>query len=173
MKNPPLTDPHLITKSVRGELSDAEQRLLAQRLRDDPAFQEEYTEEQRLESLLHKLPNAPVSSNFTSLVLQAALREPREIAPPSRFPWIRTAFARVATGLALVTIVGILLVRQYRQADHSQMAESVSAFTEVASVMASDKTSPEVLFRDFEAIQHLAIPSESELDLELLVALQK
>ena len=52
------------------------------------------------------------------------------------------------------------------------MARSVGSFTQVASAL-SPEQKPGLAFEDFEAIQRYSLPSESELDLELLAALQK
>ena len=164
----------LVAKALKGELSDAEQRQFQQRLESDPALRESFAEEQRLNQLLGRLPNAPVSTNFTSLVLQAVRQEQRRPAhSEGRFGWLRFKFARVAAGVAAVLLVGVVGLQQYRQAQQSEMARSVSAFTEVASAIGSEATPPPEVFQDFEAIERLFIPQEPELDLELLFALQK
>jgi hypothetical protein len=87
--------------------------------------------------------------------------------------WFRFRFARVAVGLAAVVAAGFFGLLQYREAEREQIARSVSAFTEVASAIGSEQTPPVAMFQDFEAIQKLSIPQETELDLELLFALQK
>ena len=56
--------------------------------------------------------------------------------------------------------------------NRQEIARSIASFSQVASAM-SPKEKPALVFRDFEAIQRLAAPADSELDLELLVALQK
>lgn len=164
----------LIAKALKGELSGAEQRQFEQQLRDDPALRAAVEEEQRLNHLIGRLPNVPISTNFTSLVLRAVRQAERKPAHhEGRFGWPRWGFARVAAGLAAALLVGVIGVQQYRQSQQSQVAQSVSAFTEVASVIGSEGTPPPEVFQDFEAIQRLSIPHEPELDLELLFALQK
>lgn len=166
-----------VAKALKGELTEAEQRQFQQRLQNEPALRAAFEEEQRLEHLIGRLPNVPVSTNFTSLVLQAVRREERRPArSEGRFGWLpflRGPFPRVAAGLAAVLLAGVVGVRQYRQSQQTEMARSVSAFTEVASAIGSEETPPPAVFRDFEAIQRLSIPREPELDLELLFALQK
>ena len=82
-------------------------------------------------------------------------------------------FVRVAAATLALAMMGILGLQQYRNAQRSQMAQSLSAFTEVASVIGSEETPSPAMFRDFEAIEKLSLPREPELDMELLLALQK
>lgn len=167
-------DPNgLIRRALKKGLSQEEQGQFAQRLRDDPEFRRQYEEERGLESLLARLPDAPVSTNFTSLVLQAVRAEQRKPASSGgRFHWLRFKFTRVAVGLATVAVAALVGLKQYQKSERQELARSVTAFTEVASVMGSRQTPTAEVFRDFEAIHRLSIPQE-ELDLELLVALQK
>ena len=175
MNSPESNDPkELVLRALRGDLSEAQKREFQARLEKDKSLQELFTEEQRLENLIERLPDAPISSNFTSLVLQAARAEERKsIQAGERFTWSQFRFARVAAGLAAVVIAGFVGIKQFQQAEQKQIAQTVGAFTEVATVISTEQASPATVFQDFEAIQQLSLPAESELDLELLVALQK
>jgi anti-sigma factor RsiW len=174
MNNPQTNDlEDLISRALRGKLTKEEQTQFEQRLQADASLRQRFKEEQRLERLLECVPKFPVPTNFTSLVLQAVRREQRQPAKTPGRGWFRFTYARVTTGLAVVLAAGLLVLQQYRQAERNQMARSVSAFTEVASVISSEKTPPTAVFQDFEAIQQLSLPADAELDLELLVALQR
>jgi anti-sigma factor RsiW len=161
----------LFAKALRGELSAPEMRNFERRLETEPALREAWLLEQRLDRALGRLPNVPVSTNFTSLVLQSVRSE--ETPAQSRTPrWLGFRFPRLAAGLAIVGLAGFVTLHQYRRTQNEEMARSVSSFTQVASAL-SPEQKPGLAFQDFEAIQRYSLPSESELDLELLAALQK
>jgi anti-sigma factor RsiW len=172
-----MKDPkELVAKALRGDLLKTEQVEWERLLQNDPETRRSFEEEKALEQLLDRLPDAPLSSNFTSLVLQAAARENKTEASWSsvsrwRLPF-RSVFARVAGSLALVLVLGLVIGRQYRKAEDSKVARQIQSVTQAASEIASVNTPPEEVFRDFEAIQRLSAAG-NELDMELLVALQK
>lgn len=173
MKNPDGNEVNeLITKALRGELTQAERAELDRRMELNPGLREAYGKEVGLEHLLERLPNSPVPSNFTSLVLRAVRKEDRVQPTAQKFPWVRFRIARLATGLAVVTVAGILSIHQYQKAEEQEMVRSVASFTEVAAAMSPEQR-PGLVFQDFEAIERLTVPTEADLDLELLVALQK
>jgi anti-sigma factor RsiW len=174
MNNPRTNElEELISRALRGELSIDEQQRFMRRLREDATLRQRFEEEKALELLLERAPKLPVPTNFTALVLLAVHKEQREPEKRTVAAWFRLRFARVAIGMAVAVAAGFFVLQQYREAERDQMARSVSAFTEVASVIGSEQTPPTAVFQDFEAIQKLSIPAETELDLELLVALQK
>ena len=178
MNNPPTNEMNdLITRALRGQLSESETRAFERRLETDQALREAYTLEQALDQALEHLPNIPVSTNFTSLVLQSVQSDGPARSLPEKIGWsrwsrLRFRFSSLATGLAVVTLVGIFSIRQEQKSDQQEMVRSVTSFTEVASALNSDEV-PNHVFQDFEAIQRLSVPADSEVDLELLVALQK
>ena len=172
MNKPPTNEmDDLIIRALRGQLTEAEARDFQQRLKDDQALREAYAFELKLEQALEHLPNVPLSTNFTSLVLQKVRAEQPHLIAEQR-GWLRFRFARLATGLAVATVAGVLSLHHYRRAEQQEMLARVTGFTEVASAFSSEQP-PNLLLQDFEAIKRLAVPAESELDLELLVALQK
>jgi anti-sigma factor RsiW len=170
MKDPDRQD--LIARALRGPLSQPEEREFQALLRSDPAFHAEWQLERALDHALAALPDAPVSTNFTSLVLQAALHQESPQARPAR-PWFRSLVAKLAAGLATLAVLALALVQQREGAQRRELAATVNAFTDVASVVGIDQASSTDVFENFEAIQLLSLPAESELDLELLVALQR
>lgn len=174
MNNAHSNDPNeLMAKALRGELSDGQKQVFEQLLRSDEAVRTVFAEEKALQKALDRLPNAPVPSNFTSLVLQAVHAEKPRPARGRGMGWFSFRFARVAAGLATFAAAGLITIHQFRRSEQREIAQSISAFTEVAQVIGASQASPAVLFQDFETIQKLSVPAESELDLDLLVALQK
>jgi anti-sigma factor RsiW len=128
--------------SWRRELTPAEDARLQAWLASHPEAKADWDAEGRLSRLLTELSAPPVSSNFTSLVLQALERE--GVAGPGRTrawwllrSWVlRTALASVVLGLSL----GILAHHRRVQSERVAMARSV---TEMYPVMAASK--PEVI----------------------------
>ena len=173
-RNDDLED--LISRALRGKLTSEEQARFDQRLATDVRLRETFEEERALEKLLDRRASVPVPSNFTALVLQS-LHAQSQTQPSIELSrqrgWFRFTFARVSTALTAVAVAGFLALQQYREAQQSEMARTVSAFTEVASAIGAEKVPATTVFQDFEAIRHLSLPAEAEMDLELLVALQK
>ena len=165
----------LIAKALRESLSEAEKQQWAQLLDQDPNIRARFAEEQALERALERLPDIPISSNFTALTLQAATRE----SPAKRSFWrlrlplLHATFARVVAVLVGVCAIGVAIGVRYQQSERADMAMRVRSLTELASVVGSGKTRPEELFQNFDAIQRLPVSAEGDLDMELLVALQK
>src|SRR5687768_11096099 len=104
----------LLARASRRELSASEMRDFERRLEVDSALREAWLLEQNLERALHRLPNVPVSTNFTSLVLQSVLAE-QPSAQPRRTRWFRLPFPRLAAGVAVVGLAGFLALHQYRK----------------------------------------------------------
>lgn len=118
-----------------------------------------------LDRLLERLPDAPLSSNFTARVLQS-LPASREIR--------RTGWWTVWGGLsfswkmaAASVCVGFVLIGQYRHqvAVRDEVARSVVAVGNLASFPTVE------MMENFEAIRRLNDVTEG-VDLELLAALQ-
>src|SRR4030095_14976512 len=104
---------------------------------------------------LRQLPDAPLSSNFTSQVLRAVEMEQArpERARPSLLAWCGDWMRRHLPQTVSVLLLFVLAaagVQQYRSYSRKQVAESVGKFYSVT--MAFPK--PEV-FEDFEVIHQL------------------
>jgi hypothetical protein len=164
----------LIAKALRDSLSEAEKHEWQQLLESDAELRGRFGEELALDRALEQLPDVKLSSNFTSLAVQAALREPKQRKRWSfPLPWLQPVFARVAAGLIMISVLGISIAHYYRKAERADMALGVRSFTEVASALGNNHAPAAEVFQNFEAIQRLSMPSEGDLDMELLVALQK
>lgn len=164
----------LIFKALRSELAPREKEAFDRLLLAELEFKQAWEEENALEQSLERLPDAPVSSNFTALVMQAVARDERAPAKTRVFPWWRFRFIRVATGLALVAGLGLGIRHFQNNAEQQTMAQSIGAFSEVAAVITPENARAVEVFQNFETIRNLEhLPAPSEIDMELLVALQR
>jgi hypothetical protein len=152
--------------SWRRKLTAAEESELRAWLAANPTARDDWQAEAALSRVLEHLPNAPIPSNFTARVLQAVEMENvatrRQLESKWRWMWQpllpRIAFAAVVLG------IGFLSFHEARAARRMQLAKSVAAISEVASL-----PGPEVL-KDFDAIRQLT-PTPPP-DTELLALLQ-
>lgn len=169
----------LLLRAVTRKLTPEEQARFDQLIASDPAFREAWEEEKTLEQSLAALPDAPISSNFTSIVLQAAQRQEntRTAAPARFFRWPRLSWTTRLAGMAAACLALVLGIHQYQTHQRTEVAESLSAISDVTTVLTpeqDDATQAAALLQDFDAIASLSnMPAEPELDLELLVALQR
>lgn len=163
----------LVQASWRRRLTPAEEAEVQAYLALHPDKQTQWDEESALSDFLRQLPDAPVPSNFTSLVLQAIESERRvETAHKlSGLEYWHRWLARhtpkfAATGLLLVC--GMVGIHQYHGHQQRQLAHAAaSTWGEVVSVVPT----PEV-FEDFDTIKQLRNAS-AHSDEELLTVLQK
>ncbi len=147
MTNDPIYQ-RLRDLSWQRKLSGAEEAELRAWLAAHPEAQADWEAEAALTAALDRLPDAPLSSNFTARVVVAACREtaarPQGFGgwPWLRVPWLpRTAFATIVVAAGLVSYVLV------QDAHRKKLAESVAVVANVSSL-----PSPEIL-RDFDAIR--------------------
>ena len=140
-----------------------------------PLAQADWEEDLALTRHLQELPDAPVSSNFTSLVLQAVDAEtiprPRRdaMARCSWLGWWGRLAPRVALA-ALTVALGVGGLFKYEQIHtRKQVAKDVETFSLVAKFPTA-VAGPEA-FEDFDAIQKLQ-PVSFSTDEDLLAALR-
>jgi anti-sigma factor RsiW len=163
----------LLQASWQRKLTAEEQAQLRAFLAAHPEAQADWEEETLLTQHLERLPAPPVASNFTAQVMQQLdlelAREAREESRSVATPWWRRRLVpRYATVLllAFLVVTGLLQYREYQQTQRTQLVDSVTQLTPVASVLRPE------LMQDFEAIQQLRyVPSVS--DQELLAALEE
>ena len=156
--------------SWRRRLTQTEDASLQHYLSNHPEAHEDWLTETELSRLLRQLPDAPVSSNFTARVVQAARLEAatRQRAGAWNWPawlsignWLpKTAVATLAVGLLLS-----LGYNQHQKHMRAAFARNVVQLTDAVS--ASD---PE-LMQDFEPIRQMG-ETQPKADLEL-IALMK
>lgn len=125
--------------------------------------------EARLTAALGRLPDAPVSSNFTARVLAAVDREEaaasRTYVGSALWPWLRTAWWPRVAAAALVIVVTSLAVRQQSERSyHEHLAHTVAT-------VALNQPVPSVeALENLDAIQRLG--QSARADGELLSMLQ-
>jgi anti-sigma factor RsiW len=160
----------LRTASWRRRLAPAEEARVNAYLAAHPEGQNDWEEDLALTRQLQELPDVPVPSNFTSLVLQAI---DAERVQQSGFGahsrgwqrWLKRLTPRLAFA-ALALSLGATSLWKYEQIHtRKQVAAAVERFVKVTNL-----PGPEVL-EDFDAIQQLQAVSFST-DNELLAALR-
>jgi anti-sigma factor RsiW len=154
--------------SWRRPLTPAEESRLAKWLAAHPEAQAEWDTDAALNETLAALPNAPVASNFTARVVQAAQREAFGAqSRPLRSPWPANWWLRFVPRIALAAVVLGAVLASYNHTQSARRAEwarSLATVSQVASL-----PSPEVL-KDFDAIA--ALSSTPPADEELLKVMQ-
>jgi hypothetical protein len=144
----------------RRELTPGEDAQLRNWLAAHPEDLADWEGETIINECLTRLPDVPVPSNFTALVLQ----ETQRLSHPTRrtgwwprLVWLpRVAFACVVLGL------GVFTYQRVQESERQQVVRTVSVLSEVAAV-----PSPEAL-KDFDAIRvldHTPPPDEELLKL--------
>ena len=160
----------LRTASWRRRLAPAEEARVTAYLAANPEAQHDWEEDLALSRQLQELPDAPVPSNFTSLVLQAidteTVQQPVPVALNRSWQtWLSRFAPRLALG-ALVLSLSVASLWKYEQIHtRKEVAEAVERFVKVTNL-----PGPEV-FEDFESIQHLQ-PVSFSTDNDLLAALR-
>jgi anti-sigma factor RsiW len=157
----------LLATSRRRALTPDEQARAETWLALHPEARAAWEEERRLDELLRRLPDAPMSSNFTAQVLAQVRRETaaKEQAGARSGGWLRWL---PRPGLALTAAILVLLplvLWKLRVQQRAQLAASVQTLSGVAAVPTVE------MLADFEAIMRLSrLPANS--DAGVLTALQ-
>jgi anti-sigma factor RsiW len=150
-------------------LTAAEETRLSEWLETHPEDRADWELEQSLNGALDRLPDAPVSSNFTSRLIQSIELEERRSERETKVgswwrlgnPWRWV----LRGGLASVVLAaGLLTVHQVQVQQRQQIVDGVAAVTTVSAM-----PNPEIL-QDFEAIR--ALSPAPAADEELLALLQ-
>ena len=155
--------------SWRRTLTEAEQAELRAHLAAHPEAQADWEAEAGLNELLSRLPDAPVSSNFTARVLQSVEREAaaRGRPPLAGWAWGWRGLSWMPKAAAAMLVVGLSLLayQRHQVVTRVRVAESLVAVADVRSL----PTNPEIL-KDFEAIRRLS--QTTRADEELLALLK-
>ncbi|MGZ4974316.1 MAG: hypothetical protein ACXWKG_01655 [Limisphaerales bacterium] len=153
-------------KSWVEPLSAQESDDLRQLLAANPELQKDWDEEALLTTALNRLPDAPVSSNFTSRVMQAVQRADAE-TERKRAPW--RAFWRYGWaakfGVAIAMLcLGTFSFREYQANARAKLAADVKAFAETAPIPQVD------WLKNFDTIEQMS--KVQVADNELMMARQ-
>ena len=153
--------------SWRRKLTPAEEAELSTWLQSHPELRAQWEAEMGLTEALRRMPDAPLSSNFTSQVLAAVEREGRPVTGAAQSKlwewrvWLGWLPRKLAFG-AVILIAGVMSYHHFQDAHRAELVRSVKTLSEVAAM-------PDIL-QDFDAIQRLAAAPQA--DEELLKLLQ-
>jgi len=170
--NSPIHD-ELIRLGLKRELTDDDRARIDATLAAHPELREQWEADAALGRVLRHLPDVPVSSNFTSRVLDAIELEERAVVRAavrsSWRDWLRRVQPRLSWvfALALVVAFGTYQYRVQqgtRARTQIEQAHFVHEIRDLSQEMAA-LPGPEV-FKDFEAInQFRQVSSVSDDDL--------
>ena len=162
------TDPlfnQLREQSWRRELTPGEEAALRDWLAKHPETQADWENQTALNEALRRLPDAPLSSNFTSRVLQAVQRGQAAESRRTRRGQI-TWWRRLVWRLGLACVIGAAGFFSYEQyyAAHlrAQVKQSIVAVSAVSSLPSAE------ILENFEAIRLSGTPAADEKLLSLL-----
>lgn len=162
----------LIRLSLRRHLTAEDRLRIEAAVAAHPELKKDWESDAALGRLLRELPDAPVSSNFTALVVDAIEREERVTvrSRTSRFRWPQWVRPRAATVFGFVVVIAFA-AHQYRdRQDRSELAQDIRRVSQEFATLPS-LPGPEI-FHDFEAIDRLRQVSVVSDD-ELLKVLQQ
>ena len=152
---------HLRESLWRRKLTDAERA----ELRTQPEISADLELESHLSEMLAKIPDAPVSSNFTTRLMQAV--ELQESRRPRRwnFNWNWHALLpRIAVAAAVVLFAGATFHHYQLTGERTRLAKNVALVAGAQPLPSMDA------LNNFDAIQRMSKPAHA--DEELLALLQ-
>jgi hypothetical protein len=161
-----LADPKKLRETVqRGSLDSAEEAELEAYLAQHPEQRPDWEEELALSHLMRQLRDAPLASNFTVRVLEAA-RMPSQAAFGSWVAWrqfLRLGWVPRVAAVSAALLLSLLGYHHYQVLARKQAAETV------AEVLRSGTTLE--MLQNFEVIDRLnQVPRDPDKD--LIAALQ-
>jgi anti-sigma factor RsiW len=165
--NSPEDNP-LLETGLRHEVTPVEHAQVQAFVASYPEAATYWEEDLCLNQLLRQLPDQPVSSNFTALVLQAASQNAPAPASARVAWWSRSRLRRwiPRTALAIVAVsAGLLSYHEYQMHTRAEMAQSVARFCRVSTLVPVDTLT------DFDAINRLG-QAHVAVDEELFAALK-
>jgi anti-sigma factor RsiW len=164
--NDPLIN-QLRETTWRRPLTANEAEALQVWLAAHPEARAEWELELALSENLSRLPEAPVSNNFTARVLGAIEQETTAARPrQSKWRWSWTAFLPKAAVAVVILGSSLVAYERHHLAQRASLAHQVAAVSEVAAV-----PDPAVL-RDFETIRRLGQVRPDEDLLVVMAALK-
>jgi hypothetical protein len=163
----------LLEEALSGKLSSEQKKRFESLLSAHPTLRKEWEDELLLNTVLSRLPDVPISTNFTSRVLQAAQRLTKRSRPGFLF-WPRFSWVHGAATAIIVVSLGLAGLKYQNYSARRQMANELGRMNEVASILPATAPSDIEVLKNFDAIRTLAyVPAQSDVDLELLTALEK
>jgi len=155
----------LLEKRWRDKLTAAEEASVRAWLAQHPESKMDWDLETQLSEALERLPDVPVSNNFTARVLQAVEREAAARKPSAYgMPWfVRVLLPRAAVASAVLG-AGIVTYHEHTSAKRAVLVQGVKVVAGVPSL-----PDPDIL-QNFEVIRQL--PASIGPDTELLTAMK-
>ena len=151
----------LLAESWRRALTPEETARLQAFLTSQPERAEEWADEVALNEALDRLPQAPVSSNFTALVMQAVERD--SAREPAAFnqgrTWLGRWLRRPASGLAWAALLMLTLWLGFQQFHTQPKTEQARNLAVILQAVAPEPG----VFEDFDAIQRMPRADDEEL----------
>lgn len=154
-------------KSWVEPLSAAEAAELKQFLSQNPETQQDWEDDAALTTALNRLPDVPVSSNFTSLVLQAVQREEAQVerkAASSRAFWRFGWIPKFAIAIAMLCL-GTFSFHEYQLASQQRTEKLAKEVREVAEVAAAAPIPRVDWLKDFDTINRMGKVQVADNDL--------
>ena len=129
-----------------------------------PEARAAWEEDAALNRSLQNLPDAPLSSNFTALVMQAVQREalPTPRAPSAIRLWWRRLSWGIACATVAISAVSVGLQQHHHNNELRARREVATGLAVLANV--TTLSDPAVL-SDFDAIQRLSLTSGDDEEL--------
>lgn len=164
----------LLDLRLQRPLLPEEQSRLDELGSQHPEIRDHWDEEMRLSELLNRLPDAPVSSNFTARTLEAVQQEtaPKRASRRRLFGGLPLRWIHAATATAAALTAAWFLYDQKQSAGRAEIAGDVAQVSSAA--LAHDTLKAEVgieALMHFEEISRLETPPI--VDDELLAALEQ
>jgi ferric-dicitrate binding protein FerR (iron transport regulator) len=163
-----MNDPRydkLLESGWRRPLTAGEAAELRAWLAAHPELQPDWETEAELNQVLEHLPEAPVSTNFTARVLQAAEREAAVSRQPrSRWKGMWLSLLPKAAVAGVVLGLGLISYERHLTMQRAELARTLAVVSDLTTV-----PDPELL-KDFETIRHL--DQKTGPDEELLALLK-
>jgi hypothetical protein len=165
----------LLEIAMRRPLTADEEARLLDRLAHDPAAKAAWEEEMALNQVLHRLPDAPLATNFTARVLQTVERDRH--GRPGRAPGIlrRLGLSRPVQRFAAACLTLALIALgywQYRSLAREKIAVSLAKIANhLEEISAVTELPPAETWGDFDAINRLP-QAQPQADEQLLAVLE-
>lgn len=153
-------------------LNQRELTEVAAFLSTHPELGKEWDKDLALANALHGMPDTPLASNFTDLVMQAVERESKGQVKTKPLAWIKSGWQKwIPRFAAAACVVGISFMgyKNHVETTQTDMAISVKEITRMAALSVGPHTPPTRVWQDFEAIREL---NTVRPDVELLALLQ-
>jgi len=155
----------LLEESWRRPLTEEEQMQLNAWLATRPEARAAWEEDAALNRSLQNLPDAPLSSNFTALVMQAVQRQALPTPRTHSAVRLRLWWRRLSWGVACATVAISAVWVGLQQHHHNNELRAREVATGLAVLANVTTLSDPAVLSDFDAIQRLSLTSDDDEEL--------